>query len=67
MTAGKPDVVALLASLAGQTTLVFAQSTGLKSNMGQLLKQTLTERGGRGGGSAELAQGGLPGTHDATD
>jgi len=32
--------------------------------MGQLLKQTLAERGGRGGGSAELAQGGLPGSHD---
>lgn len=65
LTAGKPDVVALLASGSGQTTLVFAQSTGLKSNMGQLLKQTLAERGGRGGGSAELAQGGLPGSQDA--
>jgi alanyl-tRNA synthetase len=29
-----------------------------------LLKQTLAEHGGRGGGSAELAQGGLPGTHN---
>jgi alanyl-tRNA synthetase len=65
LTTGKPDVVALLASGSGQTTLVFAQSTGLKSNMGQLLKQTLAERGGRGGGSAELAQGGLPGSQDA--
>jgi alanyl-tRNA synthetase len=65
LTAGKTDVVALLAAAAGQTTLVFAQSTGLQSNMGQLLKQTLAERGGRGGGSAELAQGGLPGSHDA--
>src|SRR6478672_9933611 len=64
LTAGKTDVVALLAAAAGQTTLVFAQSTGLQSNMGQLLKQTLAERGGRGGGSAELAQGGLPGSHD---
>jgi alanyl-tRNA synthetase len=64
LTAGKPDVVALLASCSPQTTLVFAQSAGLKSNMGQLLKQTLAEHGGRGGGSAELAQGGLPGTHD---
>jgi alanyl-tRNA synthetase len=63
----KPDVVALLASCVGQTTLVFAQSAGLKSNMGQLLKQTLSERGGRGGGSAELAQGGLPGAHNAAD
>ena len=67
LTAGTPDVVALLASGSGQTTLVFAQSPGLKSNMGQLLKQILAEHGGRGGGSAELAQGGLPGTHNAAD
>ena len=66
LTAGKTDVMALLASGAGQTTLVFAQSAGLKTNMGQLLKQTLAEHGGRGGGSAELAQGGLTGSHDAT-
>lgn len=65
LTAATNDVVALLASCAAQTTLVFAQSAGLKSNMGQLLKQILSERGGRGGGSAELAQGGLPGNHDA--
>ncbi len=65
LTAGKSDVVALLASGSEQTTLIFAQSAGLKSNMGQLLKQTLAERGGRGGGSAELAQGGIPGTQDA--
>jgi alanyl-tRNA synthetase len=67
LTAGKPDVIVLLASCAGQTTLVFARSPGLKSNMGQLLKQTLAEHGGRGGGSPELAQGGLPGTHNAAD
>jgi alanyl-tRNA synthetase len=65
LTAGKSDVVALLASGSEQTTLIFAQSAGLKSNMGQLLKQTLAERGGRGGGSAELAQGGMPGSQDA--
>ncbi len=67
LTASKPDVMVLLASCVGQTTLVFAQSTGLKSNMGQLLKQTLAERGGRGGGSAELAQGGLPGTRTMSE
>jgi len=64
LTADKTDVVALLACGSEQTTLVFAQSAGLKSNMGQLLKQILAELGGRGGGSAELAQGGLPGTHE---
>lgn len=60
LTAGKADVIALLAAGAGQLTLVFAQSPGMKSNMGQLLKDAMTQLGGRGGGSAELAQGGLP-------
>jgi alanyl-tRNA synthetase len=60
LTAGKSDVVALLASGAGQPTLVFAQSPGQKFNMGQLLKDAMTQLGGRGGGSADLAQGGLP-------
>ena len=60
LTAGKNSVIALLGAGAGQPTLVFAQSSGLKSNMGQLLKETLAQLGGRGGGSADLAQGGLP-------
>ncbi|HST79553.1 MAG TPA: alanine--tRNA ligase-related protein [Verrucomicrobiae bacterium] len=60
------EVVALLASLAAQPTLVFAQSAGSKSNMGQLLKETLSQLGGRGGGSADMAQGGFPaGTMDS--
>jgi alanyl-tRNA synthetase len=53
-------VIALLAAGAGQSTLVFAQSPGQKHNMGQLLKNVLTQLGGRGGGSADMAQGGLP-------
>ena len=60
LTAGKTDVIALLASGAGQPTLVFAQSPGQKSNMGQLMKESMAQLGGRGGGSADLAQGGLP-------
>lgn len=60
LTASGSDVVALLASLAAQPTLVFAQSSGQKSNMGALLKETLAQLGGRGGGSADMAQGGLP-------
>ena len=43
-----------------QPTLVFAQSAGQKFNMGQLLKQLLAQLGGRGGGSPDMAQGGLP-------
>lgn len=60
LTASQPDVIALLASLLPQPTLVFAQSPGRKSNMGQLLKEALSQLGGRGGGSADMAQGGFP-------
>ena len=60
LTAGKSNVVALLASGVGQPTLVFAQTPGQKSNMGQLMKDATAQLGGRGGGSADMAQGGLP-------
>jgi alanyl-tRNA synthetase len=60
LTAGKTAVIALLASGAGQPTLVFAQSPGQKANMGQLMKDAMAQLGGRGGGSADMAQGGLP-------
>jgi len=40
-------VIALLASGAGQPTLVFAQSPGQKSNMGQLMKESMAQLGGR--------------------
>lgn len=60
LTAGNGDVVALLASLVGQPTLVFAQSPGQKADMGRLLKETLAQLDGRGGGSADMAQGGVP-------
>jgi alanyl-tRNA synthetase len=60
LTAGKSSVIALLACGAGQPTMVFAQSPGQKSNMGQLMKEAMAQLGGRGGGSADMAQGGLP-------
>jgi len=59
LTAGKSAVIALLASGAGQPTLVFAQTPGQKSNMGQLMKDAMAQLGGRGGGSADMAQGGV--------
>lgn len=65
LTAGKIAVIALLASGTGQPTLVFAQTPGQKSNMGQLMKDAMAQLGGRGGGSADMAQGGLPA--DAVD
>ncbi|HEV7674108.1 MAG TPA: DHHA1 domain-containing protein, partial [Candidatus Angelobacter sp.] len=66
LTAGKPSVVALLASSSGQPTLVFAQTPGQKSNMGQLMKDAMAQLGGRGGGSTDMAQGGLPAGTDLT-
>lgn len=60
LTAGKSAVIALLGAGAGQPTMVFAQSPGQKSNMGQRMKDAMAQLGGRGGGSAEMAQGGLP-------
>lgn len=60
LTSGKTDVIALLAAGSGQPTLVFAQSPGQKHNMGQLMKDAMAQLGGRGGGTADMAQGGLP-------
>jgi alanyl-tRNA synthetase len=54
------NVVALLASTSGQASLVFAQSKGMPFDMGALLKQVLAGLGGRGGGSKDMAQGGIP-------
>ncbi len=60
LTARQTSVVALLAAGSGQPSLVFAQSTGHKFDMGQLLKDAMAQLGGRGGGTADMAQGGLP-------
>jgi len=56
-----PNAVALLASASPQPSLVFAQSLGLPFDMGALMKETMAKLGGRGGGSKEMAQGGVPG------
>ena len=55
-----PNVVALLASGKGQPALVFAQSAKMPFDMGALMKQSLAQLGGRGGGSKDMAQGGPP-------
>jgi alanyl-tRNA synthetase len=60
LTRTSPAVVALLASQSPQPALVFAQSSGQPYDMAALLKQAITPLGGRGGGSKDLAQGGLP-------
>jgi len=58
LTRQNPHVIALLASTAGQPTLVFAQSAGQLFDMGALMKEALAKLGGRGGGSKDMAQGG---------
>jgi alanyl-tRNA synthetase len=61
------NVMALLASGASGD-VVFAQAknlTGPASDMGALLRETIKEFGGKGGGSKEFAQGSLPNASDA--
>jgi len=55
-----PNAVALLASTSPQPSLVFAQSPGQPFDMGALMKQAMSTLGGRGGGSKDMAQGGIP-------
>ena len=62
--AGVP-AIALVASTLDPPGLVFAQSPGGTADMGALLKQVLTAVGGRGGGSRDFAQGGVPAGCDA--
>jgi len=54
------NVVALLGTTSPQPSLVFAQSPGLPTDMGSLMQQTVSTLGGRGGGSKDMAQGGVP-------
>ena len=65
LTRQAPNVVALLATTSPQPSLVFAQSSGhavagKSLDMGALLKETMAKLGGRGGGSKDMAQGGVP-------
>jgi alanyl-tRNA synthetase len=54
-----PNVDALLGSITPQPSLVFAQSAGQPFDMGALMKQIMAKFAGRGGGSNDMAQGGL--------
>lgn len=58
------SVVVLVGSSMSPPGLVFAQSAGGTADMGALLKQTLSSVGGRGGGSRDFAQGGVPAGSD---
>jgi len=54
------NAVTLLATTSPQPALVFAQSAGQANDMGALMKETMSRLGGRGGGSKDMAQGGVP-------
>ena len=60
LTRQSPAAIALLATTSPQPALVFAQSAGQPHDMGTLLKEMLAQLGGRGGGTKDLAQGGVP-------
>jgi alanyl-tRNA synthetase len=60
LTRQSPNAIALLATTSPQPSLIFAQSAGQPHDMGALLKEALAKLGGRGGGSKDMAQGGVP-------
>jgi alanyl-tRNA synthetase len=53
-----PSAVALLGVKGKPTALFFAQTSGGPSEMGSILKQTVSKFGGKGGGGRDFAQGG---------
>jgi alanyl-tRNA synthetase len=57
-TEGK-RAVALLGAGQGSPALIFAQTAGLPYDMGALMKEALAASGGRGGGTKDMAQGGV--------
>ena len=66
VTRAATPAIALVASTVDPPGLVFAQTSSQASqpdstpDMGALLKQVLSAVGGRGGGSRDFAQGGVP-------
>lgn len=59
LTRAEAKVIVLLGTTSPQPSLVFAQSRGQSADMGKLMKEVLAKVGGRGGGSKDLAQGGV--------
>jgi alanyl-tRNA synthetase len=53
-------IIALVVSTMNPPGIVFAQTPGGPADMGALLKEALATVAGRGGGSRDFAQGGLP-------
>ena len=59
VTRGRAGVLALMASRGAQPGIVVAQSSDQSSNLGLLIKEVLAVHGLRGGGSKDMAQGGV--------
>ncbi|HMK30966.1 MAG TPA: DHHA1 domain-containing protein [Terriglobales bacterium] len=59
-------VLALLGTTAEQPTVVFARSQDLDLDASRLMKEVLAKTNGRGGGSRDLAQGGLTSSDQVT-
>lgn len=53
-------VVALLGTTQGQAAMVFARSGDVDVDVSVLMREVMASVGGRGGGSKDLAQGGVP-------
>src|SRR5581483_7494012 len=53
-------VVALLGATQGQAAIVFSRSADVDVDVSALMKEAMASVGGRGGGSKDLAQGGVP-------
>jgi alanyl-tRNA synthetase len=55
-----PGVLVLLGSTASPAAVVFARSADVEADVSALMKEAMATVGGRGGGSKDLAQGGVP-------
>jgi alanyl-tRNA synthetase len=57
-TAKHSGAIALIGVEGSSTLLFFAQSPGGRTNLSEVMKQTLAKFGGKGGGARDFAQGG---------
>ena len=55
-----PGMLVLLGSTASPAAIVFARSADVEADVSILMKDAMAAVGGRGGGSKDLAQGGVP-------
>jgi alanyl-tRNA synthetase len=60
LAAAEANVIALVGAGQGTPALVFAQTPGGTFDAGAQLKAIVSAAGGRGGGTRDLAQGGVP-------